>query len=74
MKPKRTKPYNPELELAKGATLDAASYDKTQKIKVTVGKVTVGGIAGRAEIVTSHLMEAASVPRNRGRFSESFLL
>lgn len=50
MKPKRTKPYNPEIEFAKGATLDAASYDKTQKIKVTAGKVTVGGIAGRAEI------------------------
>lgn len=42
--------YNPEVELAKGATLDAASYDKTQKIKVIVGKVTVGGIPGRAEI------------------------
>lgn len=50
MKPKKAKPYNPEIELAKGATLDAASYDKTQKIKVTAGKVTVGGIAGRAEI------------------------
>lgn len=47
---KKSKVYNPELELAKGATLDAASYDKTQKIKVTAGKVTVGGIAGRAEI------------------------
>ena len=44
------KVYNPEVELAKGATLDAASYDKTQKIKVTVAKVTVGGIPGRAEI------------------------
>ncbi len=42
--------YNPELELAKGATLDAASYDKTQKVKVTVPKVTVGGIPGRVEI------------------------
>lgn len=42
--------YNPEHELAKGATLDAASYDKTQKIKITAGKVTIGGIAGRAEI------------------------
>ena len=50
MKPKRTKLYNPELELAKGANLDAASYDKTQKIKVIAGKVTVGGIPGRAEI------------------------
>lgn len=44
------KVYNPEVELAKGATLDAASYDKTQKIKVTVAKVTVGGIPGRAEV------------------------
>ena len=42
--------YNPELELAKGATLDAASYDKTQKVKVTVPKVTVCGIPGRVEI------------------------
>jgi len=53
--------YNPEVELAKGATLDAASYDKTQKIKVTVPKVTVGGIPGRAEIcgiATGHIPEA----------------
>ena len=42
--------YNPEFELAKGAMLDAASYDKTQIIKVTAPKVTVGGIPGRAEI------------------------
>lgn len=42
--------YNPEVELAKGATLDVASYDKTQKIKVVSGKVTVGGTAGTAEI------------------------
>lgn len=50
MKPKKAKSYNPEIELAKGATLDAASYDKTQKVKVTTGKITVGGISGRAEI------------------------
>ncbi len=50
MKKKRTGNYNPEVELAKGATLDAASYDKTQKIKVTADKVTVGGKPGRAEI------------------------
>ena len=50
MEKKKRPAYNPELELAKGATLDAASYDKTQKIKVTVAKVTVGGISGRAEI------------------------
>ena len=50
MQKKKKTAYNPELELAKGATLDAASYDKTQKIKVTAGKVTVGGIPGRAEI------------------------
>lgn len=50
MQKKKKASYNPEVELAKGATLDAASYDKTQKIKVTAGKVTVGGIAGRAEI------------------------
>ena len=50
MEKKKRSVYNPELELAKGATLDAASYDKTQKIKVTVPKVTVGGIPGRVEI------------------------
>lgn len=43
-------PYNPEVELAKGAKLEAASYDKTQRIKVVVNKVTVGGEAGIAEI------------------------
>ena len=50
MQKKKKAVYNPEVELAKGATLDAASFDKTQKIKVTAAKVTVGGIAGRAEI------------------------
>lgn len=58
---KKRSVYNPEIELAKGATLDAASYDKTQKIKVTAGKVTVGGIPGRAEIsgiATGHISEA----------------
>jgi len=50
MEKKKRSVYNPELEIAKGANLDAASYDKTQKIKVTAGKVTVGGIPGRAEI------------------------
>ena len=42
--------YNPEVELAKGARLEAASYDKTQKIMVIAGKVTVGGTPGCAEI------------------------
>lgn len=42
--------YNPEIELAKGAKLEASSYDKTQNIKVIVNKVTVGGQAGIAEI------------------------
>lgn len=50
MKPKKSRPYNPELELAKGSTLDAASYNKTQKVKVTACKVTVGGLSSRAEI------------------------
>ena len=53
--------YNPEVELAKGAKFEAASYDKTQKIKVTADKVTVGGIPGRAEIsglATGHVPEA----------------
>ncbi len=42
--------YDPEAELAKGADLSAASYDKTQKISVTAGKVTVGGQPGTAEL------------------------
>lgn len=46
----KTTKYNPEVELAKGAKLEAATYDKTQKIAVVAGKVTVGGIAGVAEI------------------------
>lgn len=61
MKKKKKAVYNPEVELAKGATLVASSYDKTQKIKVTAGKVTVGGIPGRAEIfgiATGHIPEA----------------
>ncbi|HCE97097.1 MAG TPA: hypothetical protein DER10_01220 [Elusimicrobia bacterium] len=61
MQKKKNAVYNPELELAKGATLDAAAYDKTQKIKVTAAKVTVGGIPGRAEIsgiATGHIPEA----------------
>lgn len=42
--------YNPEVELAKGAKFEAATYDKTQKITVVVAKVTVGGTPGIAEI------------------------
>ncbi|HAH33116.1 MAG TPA: hypothetical protein DCL44_12460 [Elusimicrobia bacterium] len=42
--------YHPEVELAKGAALTAASYDRTQKIVVTIGKVTVGGKPGFVEI------------------------
>jgi len=42
--------YNPEIELAKGAKLEAASYDKTQTIKILADKVTVGGNAGTAQI------------------------
>lgn len=42
--------YNPEVELAKGAAFTASSYDETQKIRITAGKVTVGGNAGVAEI------------------------
>jgi len=58
---RKTGSYNPEVELAKGATLDARSYDKTQKIKVTAGKVTVGGIPGSVEvsgIATGHIPAA----------------
>lgn len=42
-------PYNPEAELAKGARFEAASYDKTQKVRVIDAKVTVGGRPGTAE-------------------------
>lgn len=42
--------YNPEIELAKGAKFAAATYDKTQTIKVPADKITVGGIPGVAEI------------------------
>lgn len=42
--------YNPEVELAKGAKFEAATYDKTQSIKIVAAKVTVGGQAGVAEI------------------------
>ncbi len=42
--------YDPAVELAKGADLTAGSYDKTQKISVSAGKVTVGGKPGIAEI------------------------
>jgi len=48
MKKKPT--YNPDTEFAKGAKLEAASYDKTQTIKVLVNKVTVGGNAGITEV------------------------
>jgi len=44
-----TKGYNPEVEHEKGATLEASSYDKTQQVKVTAKKVTVGGKAGIVE-------------------------
>lgn len=42
--------YNPEVELVKGAKLEAAAYDKTQKAAVIAGKVTVGGKPGIVEI------------------------
>lgn len=42
--------YNPEIELAKGAKLDASTYDKTQSIEVLAAKVTVGGTPGIAGI------------------------
>lgn len=51
MKAKTGGEYDPEVELTKGAALTAASYDKTQKISVTAGKVTVGGKPGIAEIL-----------------------
>ena len=42
--------YDPAVELAKGAKLEAASYDKTQGISVTAGKVTVGRKPGTADV------------------------
>jgi len=53
--------YDPVVELAKGAKLEAAAYDKTQKAAVIAGKVTVGGKPGIAEIsgiATGHIPEA----------------
>ena len=50
MKNKSGANYNPDIEFAKGAKFDAATYDKMQKIKVVANKVTVGGKAGIAEI------------------------
>lgn len=50
MKKRSAKTYNPEVELVKGATLEVASYDKTQRIAVVADKVTVGGVAGVAGI------------------------
>lgn len=42
--------YDPNVELAKGAEFTAGSYDKTQTVKVTSAKITVGGKAGVAGI------------------------
>ena len=61
MKKKGAGGYDPEVELAKGAKLEAAAYDKTQKATVIAGKVTVGGKPGIAEIsgiATGHIPEA----------------
>ena len=49
MKKKKSGGYDPAVELAKGAKLDAAAYDKTLKAAVIAGKVTVGGKPGIAE-------------------------
>ncbi|PKM98253.1 MAG: hypothetical protein CVU79_04310, partial [Elusimicrobia bacterium HGW-Elusimicrobia-3] len=46
---KKDADYNPDIELAKGATLTASSYDKTQGVDVTLTRVTVGGRAGEVE-------------------------
>lgn len=42
--------YVPGTELAKGAKFEVATYDKTQTIKVTAAKITVGGVPGIAEV------------------------
>jgi hypothetical protein len=55
---KENKGYDPALEFAKGAKLEAAAYDKTQKATVIADKVTVGGKPGIAEITgiaTGHI-------------------
>lgn len=48
--PKKSAKYNPDMELAKGAKFEAATFDKTQSVKVIAPKVTVGGIPGVVEI------------------------
>lgn len=50
MKKKVIAGYNPDIELAKGAKFEAATFDKTQGIKIIAAKVTVGGTPGIAEI------------------------
>lgn len=50
MKKKIAVIYNPAVELAKGAKFEAATYDKTQTIKILAAKITVGGTPGIAEI------------------------
>ena len=50
MKSKSGGGYDPVVELAKGAKLDAAAYDKTLKAAVLDGKVTVGGKPGTVEV------------------------
>jgi len=58
---KKNNKYNPDVEFAKGAKLEAAAYDKTQKATVIAGKVTVGGKPGIVEIsgiATGHIPEA----------------
>lgn len=42
---------SPDVELVTGAKLEAASYDKTQKIVVTAGKGAVGGVTEVAEVL-----------------------
>ena len=61
MKKKGAGGYDPVMELAKGAKLEAAAYDKTQKATVIAGKVTVGGKPGIVEITgiaTGHIPAA----------------
>ena len=47
---KKRATYIPEIELAKGAKFEVATYDKTQTIKIVAPKVTVGGTPGIAEV------------------------
>jgi hypothetical protein len=54
--------YDPVVELAKGADLSVASYDKTQAITTAgIGKVTVGGKPGSVAITGAATGKGAGI-------------